>query len=127
MDILTWVPDSPVTVGTTTPIDGASLADMRRLISDLNAIEGEYREALRAMAEAGATAERICAAAIDQCIRRSPRRPTPDYNPNPGALRLGATASDLGRAAVEALRITGHLPTAEKGNPMTIEGPDVQP
>lgn len=113
MDILTWLPDSPVTVGTTTPIDGAPLTEMRRLISDLNAIEGEYREALRAMAEAGATAERICTAAIDQCIRRFTVAPPPGYNPNPGAPRWGATASNLGRAAVEALRITGHLPEAD--------------
>jgi len=85
------------------PLDpDESFATLRALAASIEAAEERYRDGLRKLAGLGATPEQICTVAIDNRVRRFPTT-------GPGS--WGATAMDLARAAVEALRVTGYLPT----------------
>lgn len=91
---------------TTQPPPGDLLGDLQRAFAALEAADGAYERGLRSLAEAGATPVEIVTVAVDDQVRRFmalAREGSP-------AGRMGATASDLARAAVHALQVAGHLP-----------------
>ena len=82
------------------------LTSIRNAMSYLDMADAIEARAIHELAASGAPPEQIATLAIDFCLGRFVAM-TPQL---PGAISWNATPADLARAAVEALRLTGHLP-----------------